>query len=73
MQTIKNVKAEQHCSICNKQLHSQMIISNVAENFKISDISMHVIANIDKKLCKTHPEASVIITHIHHHKETIKR
>jgi len=71
MENIKHIKAQQHCSICNKELHSQMIIAPVPVDFKISDISFHVVENIDKKTCKQHPEAVVSITHTHHHKEII--
>lgn len=71
MQIIKNVKAEQHCSLCNKELHSQMIIMAVTPDFKISELSLHVLDSLDKKYCKKHPEAPVSVTHIHHHKEKL--
>lgn len=73
MTTIKQVKAEQHCSICKKLLHKQYLIIDVSADFKISDLSRTVVANIDKKTCKKHPEAIVSITHTHHHKEIIKK
>ena len=72
MQTIKNVKVEQHCIFCKKKLHSQMIIAKVSTDFKISELSRHVVINIERKKCLKHPEAIVNVTHTHHHKEILQ-
>tara|TARA_R110002096_G_scaffold432559_1_gene649609 strand:- start:5265 stop:5483 length:219 start_codon:yes stop_codon:yes gene_type:complete len=71
MKKLKHLNVTHKCKACKLLLFNQKLITEVPEDFKLSDLSEQVLENVPNLTCAEHPTAFISTSYTFYHEEIL--